>query len=80
MMQKIIENSIGHLIRDIRVPKSDELPCVVCSLGKLITRLPSINKIAAESPTFLEGIQADIWGPINLPCRPFRFFMVLIDA
>lgn len=79
MMEKIIENSIGHSIRNIRVPKLDELSCVACSLGKLITR-PSRNKIATESPTFLERIQGDICGPINPPCGPFRYFMVLIDA
>ena len=29
---------------------------------------------------FLECIQGDISGPIHLSCRPFKYFMVLIDA
>ena len=79
MMHKIIANSVGHPIRNVKIPRSDELTCSACSLGKLITR-PSMNKIATESPTFLERIQGDICGPINPTCGPFRYFMVLIDA
>jgi hypothetical protein len=50
-----------------------------CSQGKLITK-PSQSKVVIESPSFLERIQGDICGPIYLPCRPFRYFIVLIDA
>lgn len=79
MMHRIIENSNGHPIKNVRIPRSDELTCSACSIGKLITR-PSMNKIATESPTFLERIQGDICGPIHPACGPFRYFMVLIDA
>ena len=79
MMHKIIESSEGHKIRNVKIPQSKELSCPACSLGKLIIR-PSQNKIATESPTFLERIQGDICGPINPACGPFRYFMVLIDA
>jgi Integrase core domain len=41
---------------------------------------PSKNKIENESPLFLERIQGDICGLISPPFRPFRYFMVLIDA
>ena len=53
--------------------------CVACSKGKLIIR-PSFTKVTFESPAFLECIQGDICGPIHPPSRPFRYFMVLIDA
>ena len=79
MMHRIIENSNGHSIRNIKIPQSNELSCPACALGKLIIR-PSKNKIATESPTFLERIQGDICGPIHPACGPFRYFMVLIDA
>ena len=79
MMYKIIESSVRHPLRNIKIPQSNELLCTSCSLGKFITR-PSVNKIVNESPIFLERIQGDICGPINPPCGPFRYFMVLIDA
>ena len=79
MVHKIVANSIGHSIRNVKIPRSNELTCSACSLGKLIIR-PSKNKIATESPSFLERIQGDICGPINPASGPFRYFMVLIDA
>ena len=39
-----------------------------------------MTKVITESPTFLQQIQGDIYGSIHPPCRPFRYFMVLIDA
>ena len=53
--------------------------CVACSQDKLIIR-PSFTMIEYESPVFLERIQGDIYGLINPPSGPFRYFMVLIDA
>jgi hypothetical protein len=41
---------------------------------------PSPLKIHVEPLKFLERIQGDICGPIQPLCRPFRYFMVLIDA
>ena len=70
MMQRIIANSTGHSIKNVKIPRSDELTCSACSLGKLIIR-PSMNKIATKSPKFLERIQGDICGPINPACGPF---------
>ena len=79
MMRKIIENSIGHPMKKMRIPQPNELSCSACSQGKLIIR-PSLNKIATETPKFLERIHGDICGPINPASGPFRYFMVLIDA
>ena len=47
--------------------------------GKLIIR-PSLNKIAIETPKFLERIHGDICGSISPVSGPFIYFMVLIDA
>ncbi|GJY07590.1 disease resistance CC-NBS-LRR class family protein [Tanacetum coccineum] len=80
IMKKIVKNTHGHPLKDQRFSKMDKVPlCTSCSIGKLIVR-PSPLKIENESPMFLERIQGDICGPIHLPCGPFRYFMVLIDA
>jgi hypothetical protein len=79
MMQWIVENSHGHLLKNLKILFPSENPCIACSQGKLITKL-SPWKVIIESPSFLERIQGDICGPIDLPCRPFRYFIVLIDA
>jgi len=50
-----------------------------CSQGQLVIK-PSPAKVGTESPRFLKRIQGGIYGPIHLPCGPFRYFMVLIDA
>ena len=60
----------------IRLPSKN--PCTACSQGKLITK-PSPSKVVIE-PSFLKIIQGDICEPIHPPCKPFRYFMVLIDA
>ena len=39
-----------------------------------------ITKVVSESPVFLERIYGDICGPINPPCGPFHYFIILIDA
>ena len=53
--------------------------CTSCATGKLIIR-PSPVKIQNEPLNFFERIQGDIYGPIQPPSGPFRYFMVLIDA
>jgi hypothetical protein len=53
--------------------------CTPCATGKLILRLSTV-KIKVEPLKFLERIQWDICGPIKPLSRPFRYFMVLIDA
>ncbi|KAL4031308.1 hypothetical protein IC575_009584 [Cucumis melo] len=79
MMRRIIENSHGHPLKNQKILQSKELSCIACSQGKLIIRSSPV-KVGVESPTFLERIHGDICGPINPPSRPFRYFMVLIDA
>jgi transposase InsO family protein len=79
MTRRIIESSHGHPLKDLKILPKGDLTCTACSLGKFITR-PSVTKVNAESPMFLERIQGDICGPIAPPCGPFRYFMVLIDA
>ena len=59
MMQKIIENSIGHLMKKMIIPQPNELSCSARSHGKLIIK-PFLNKIAIETPKFLEIIRGDI--------------------
>jgi hypothetical protein len=48
-------------------------------MGKLILRSSPL-KIHAEPLKFLERIQGDICDPIQPLSRPFRYFMVLVDA
>ncbi|KAI3735382.1 hypothetical protein L6452_14878 [Arctium lappa] len=79
MMRKIIEQSCGHTLKNQKILQANNITCVACSQGKLITR-PSPAKVGFESLNFLERIQGDIGGPIHPSCGPFRYFMVLIDA
>ena len=78
MMRKIVESTHGHSLKGLKLTREDR-PCEACSLGKLITK-HSPSKIQTKSPAFLERIQRDICGPIHPLSRPFRYFMVLIDA
>lgn len=79
MMRRIIENSCGHPLESQQILQSNDFSCTACFQGKFIAR-PSPAKIGTESLTFLERIHGDICGPINPPCGPFRYFIVLIDA
>jgi hypothetical protein len=79
MMRRIIESTNGHPLKDLKIILSKDLSCATCFFRKLII-MSSKNKIKNESPLFLEIIQGDICGPISPPCRPFRYFMILIDA
>ena len=67
------------MVWDIKIPKTSDFVCTSCATGKLILR-PSHLKITAEPLKFLERIQGEICGPIQPLSRPFRYFMVLIDA
>ena len=55
------------------------ISCATCTQGKLIINLSPV-KIGTKSLGFLEHIHGDICGPIQPLSRPFRYFMVLIDA
>jgi hypothetical protein len=79
MMRKIIGNSIGHNLNTTKYPKSLDFMCTTYATRKLIVR-PSPLKIKVEPLKFLEIIQQDICDPIQPLSRPFRYFMVLIDA
>jgi hypothetical protein len=72
MMQKIINSSCRHKLKNEKILQLNDFPCIACSQGKLIVR-PSQAKIGHESLAFLEHIQGDI-------CGPFRYFMVLIGT
>ncbi|KAM1456620.1 hypothetical protein ACFX13_034735 [Malus domestica] len=75
MMRHILKSSHRHkLYPYVGVP-----PRKACSLGKLNTQ-PSHTKIIHDPPKFLQRIQGDICGLIQPTCRPFRYFMVLVDA
>jgi hypothetical protein len=79
MMRKIIRNCTGHDLKGAKILKSNDFVCTLCAMGKLILR-PSPLKIHVEPLRFLERIQGDICGPIQLLCGPFRYFMILIDT
>ncbi|KAM1358219.1 hypothetical protein FF2_044719 [Malus domestica] len=77
-MRRILKTSHGHpLTRSLG--SIHEIACQTCFMGKLITK-PSYDKIRLNPPIFLQRIQGDICGPIQPPCGPFRYFMVLVDA
>ena len=78
-MKKIIDNSIGHDMKNAKFLQNKDFCCTACATRKLIVR-PSYLKIQAEPLKFLERIQGDICGPIQPLSGLFRYFMVLIDA
>ena len=55
MMCRIINQSFGHDIKNIKIPTKGGFSCLACSKGKLVTR-PSKLKVDNEAPTFLEKI------------------------
>jgi hypothetical protein len=79
MIKKIIGNSIGHDMENAKNSQNKDFCCTACATEKLILR-PTYLKIQAEPLKFLEKIQRDICGSIQLLSRSFRYFMVLIDA
>ena len=81
-MRQIIENSHGHPLKNQKILLPSDYPCSACSQGsqgKLIIR-PSPSKIVIESLYFLERIQSDICKPMHPSSRPFRYYMILMDA
>jgi hypothetical protein len=52
MMRKIIDNFIGHNLKEAKFPKSFHFICTTCATGKLILK-PSPLKIHTEPLTFL---------------------------
>jgi hypothetical protein len=79
MMKKIIGNFIGHDMENAKNSQNKDFCCTACATEKLILR-PTYLKIRTKPLKFLERIQGDICGPIQPLSRPFRYFMVLIDA
>ena len=79
MMFLILTNSIGNNMLSSKISYVNKFICEACAKGKFIVR-PSHTKIGIESPIFLERIHRDICGPIHPTSRPFRYFMVIIDA
>ncbi|KAM1432930.1 hypothetical protein ACFXTO_015416 [Malus domestica] len=49
------------------------IACETCSMGKLIIK-PFYDKIHLNPPIFLQMI------PVHPPCRPFKYFTVLVDV
>ena len=70
MIQRIINNSHGHPLKNPKIFFPNYYNCVACSQGKLIIKL-SITKVVLEFTNFLEIICGNICGFINPPCRPF---------
>ena len=58
MMRRIIENSNGHPLKNLKILTNDEFSCAAYCQGKLITR-PSPMKVNIESPQFF---RKNTWG------------------
>ena len=79
MMSRIITSSLGHPLKEYKILTNNEYACSAYSMAKLITR-HFTTKMTSESLKLLERIQRDICGLIHPSCRPFRYFMILIDT
>lgn len=78
MMRKIIKNSYGHSLKNLKILLSNKIVCITYSHGKFMVR-PSLSKVGHESPSFLQMVQGHIHRPIHPPSGPFHYF-ILIDA
>lgn len=79
MKRQILINSHGHSLKNLKILLYNDYSYVAYSQSKLIIRSSS-TKVNVETVIFLERVHRDICGPIHLPCGPFRYFMVLVDA
>lgn len=73
LMCRIIENSHRYLLKNQKILLFNEIVCTVCSEEKIIIR-PSLSKSGQESPSFLQRIQGDIYGPIYPSSASFHYF------
>ena len=72
MIKRIVESSYGHLQKNQKILRFNKLSCVYIRSSQA--------KVRVESLTFSERVHINICGPINLPSRPFRYLIVLIDT
>ena len=72
MIQKIIENSHQHLLKNLKIFQFDESSCVAYSQGKLIIK-SSPTTVETKYLTSLKHIQGDTYGPIHQSCGLFRY-------
>ncbi|XP_026398222.1 uncharacterized protein LOC113294003 [Papaver somniferum] len=76
---KVIEaHPLSHS-SSLSLSKAHRSFCKACSLAKTVSR-PSYAKDTIQNIPFLQRIQGDIGGPIHPECRPFKYFIVLVDA
>lgn len=74
--QKFIRASYNKELKDSFI---SWIMFVACSKWELIVRSSTIT-VDSDSPIFLQWIQGYICGLIDPLCRPFCWFMVLVDA
>ena len=77
LFRRMLPLLIGHEVCTSNANKVGA--CEACVQGKLILK-PSCWKLPSELPPLLQRLQGDICGPITLASRPFRYFLVLVDA
>lgn len=79
MMRRIIPNTCGHKLSTTNL--NNPTICTACIIGKLIAKAHKTKKDSADSAgVFLFRIQADVSGPIEPPCGPFHYYLVLQDS
>ena len=61
-----------------RISSNESSPCIPCYQGKLSIRSPP--RISYKMYPFLYLIHVDLCGPIDPPCGPFRYFMIVVDS
>ena len=76
--RRIIENSNGHSLKNLKILTNNEFSCVACCQGKLITS-PSPLKVNIENLQFLERIHGDICGPIHPSSGSFRCIFKMVS-
>ena len=72
MMQRIIEHSHGHPLKNQKILLPNEYPCAAYSQGKLIVK-PFFSKVTFESPVFLKRIHEVSTYPSNMWTFPLLY-------
>ena len=79
MYRRIVPSTTGHELNLRHVQTLADTFCEACSTGKLQI-IKGKSKLMLENPVKLSRLQGDVCGPITPACRPFRYFLVLLDA
>jgi hypothetical protein len=76
MLKKLIKSTDGINLQEKDISANINRPCQSCTLGKNNNR-QKIHKESFFPGVPLRDIHADVSGPFDPPCGPYRYFLVI---